>query len=260
MMKYCILAISMVLLTLSDKAFSQVPLQTAVDFSVKDVKSESHHLFSYLDNNKIVVLDFFTTNCGPCQTYATEVSQAYEYFGCNDGNVVFMGINWGSNNQAVTTFDSLWDARYPSVSGLQGGGNGVVEDYEVLSYPTVIVITPDHNIAVNYIWPPLFDSIVQEVSLLGGIPANCTVNTLDSDVNQSNIRVTDYGEISVSSTKSRSTSNIISIYSLQGNLLWQETLPDVSGCIIKPSLKKGLYIARLISDGKVEAVSKVLIK
>lgn len=258
-MKYYALAIFMVMIHLCDDSYSQVPLQTAIDFSVKDVNSKSHHLFSYLDDNKIVVLDFFTTNCGPCQTYATEVSQAYEYYGCNDGNVVFMGINWGSDNQEVITFDSLWDARYPSVSGMQGGGNGVVENYQVLSYPTVIVITPDHNIAVNYIWPPLFDSLVQEVSQLGGIPANCTVNTQNNTIGQLNIRVMESGELNVELSTSSNANNTLSIYSLQGRLLWQENLHGLTECVINPKLNKGLYIVRLLSDGKIEAVSKIII-
>lgn len=259
-MKYFALATFMAFFQLSNKAFSQVPVLTAVDFSVKDVESKSHHLFSYLDANKIVVLDFFTTNCGPCQTYATEVSQAYEYFGCNEGNVVFMGINWGSDNQSVITFDSLWDARYPSVSGIQGGGNEVVEDYQVLSYPTVIVITPDHNIAVNHIWPPLFDSIVQQVSQLGGIPSSCTVSNLDTEIGQLNIRVMESGELRVSFPKSENAYNTLSIYSIQGRLLWQESLRGLSDCVINPRLNRGLYIVRLVSEDKTEAVSKIIVR
>ncbi len=258
-MKLLTFSIFLALFNLSNIAISQVPLQTAVDFSAKDVNNGSHHLFSYLADNKIVVLDFFTTNCGPCQTYATEVSQAYEYYGCNEGNVVFIGINWGSDNQAVITFDSLWDARYPSISGMQGGGNGIVEDYQVLSYPTVIVITPDHNIAVNYIWPPSFDSIVQQVSLLGGLPASCTVNTPDIPVGQLNLRIMESGEISVVMPVIGVT-NTLSIYSVQGKLLWQAIIPAASNYIINPKLKKGFYILTLVTDGEPCAVSKIFVR
>ncbi|NTW25246.1 MAG: hypothetical protein HGA37_11130 [Lentimicrobium sp.] len=42
--------------------------------------------------------------------------------------------------------------EYPSVNGLQGGGNNVVDAYQVLSYPTVILIAHYRTILNNHIW------------------------------------------------------------------------------------------------------------
>jgi len=41
---------------------AQTPLNTAVDFTALDSKGVSHTLFSYLDDNKYVVIMFAMTN------------------------------------------------------------------------------------------------------------------------------------------------------------------------------------------------------
>ena len=90
-------------------------------------------------------------------------------FGSNQGNVYFMGLNWGNDNEGVREFDSIFGLTYPSVSGSQGGGNLVYTDYNILSYPTVIVITPDHQIVEQYIWLPDEANITQAIVNAGGL-------------------------------------------------------------------------------------------
>jgi len=171
-MKYILLLIiTYVSLLPNEKLFSQTTLDTAVNFHVKTIDGDPIFLFDLLDTeNKIVVIDFFSTSCGPCQLYAPEFQASYEDFGENNGNVYFMSINWGSNNEAVRVFDSTYNLTFPSVSGTQGGGNGVFTDYNILSYPTVIVIVPEEHIIVNQeIVPPVHDSINNAVIAAGGI-------------------------------------------------------------------------------------------
>jgi thiol-disulfide isomerase/thioredoxin len=165
----------LVLVLLVGKIQAQTPLTIAKDFSVKDIEGTTHHLFEYLDSNHFVLLDFFTTSCGSCQTYAHEVSAAYSDFGCNTGNLVVLGINWGSNNASVQAFDSAYGAFYPAVSGTQGGGNRVVDTFQVLSYPTVILIAPDRLILEPYIWPPTQQRLDSIILAHGGLMQLCTV-------------------------------------------------------------------------------------
>lgn len=80
-----------------------------------------------------------------------------------------MGINWGSDNEAVENFDEAFGLTYPSASGTQGGGNAVFESYEIAAYPTVIVITPDHQIVNQFIDPPTTENITDAVIAAGGI-------------------------------------------------------------------------------------------
>ena len=149
---------------------SQTTLTEAENFHVKTIDGEPIWLFPLLDNeNQIVVIDFFSTTCGPCQDYAPDFQACYENFGMNQGNVYFMGINWGNDNQGVREFDSIFGLTYPSISGSQGGGNIVYQNYDIQSYPTVIVITPDHNIVEQYVWPPDEQTLTAAIIAAGGI-------------------------------------------------------------------------------------------
>lgn len=159
---------------------AQTTLTEAEDFHVKTVYGESIYLFPILnDEDQIVVIDFFSTTCGPCQDYAPDFQACYEKFGYNEGNVYFMGINWGNDNAGVIEFDSIFGLTFPSISGSQGGGNIVYGTYDIQSYPSVIVITPDHTIVEQYIWYPSEENITNAVIAAGGLIVNTDENTFD---------------------------------------------------------------------------------
>lgn len=149
--------------------YAQTPLTEAVNFHVKTIDGETIWLFPLLDDeNKIVVIDFFSTTCGSCQEYAPDFQEVYDDFGENQGNVYFLGLNWGDDNEGVREFDSIYGLTYPTVSGTQGGGNIVFNNYQIASYPTVILITPDHQIVEQYIWPPSVQNITDAIIAAGG--------------------------------------------------------------------------------------------
>jgi thiol-disulfide isomerase/thioredoxin len=240
---------SLVIFLFLISAKAQVGVEIAPDFSVKDVHSNTHHLYEYLDAGKYVVIDFFTTNCGPCQTYASEISASYEHFGCNYGNVIFLGINWGSDNQSVIQFDEQWGAIYPCVSGLHGGGNGVVDLFEVLSYPSVIIIAPDRSILTNYIWPPDMLTINAEVLAAGGIPLICTVDAeqIPAPGNQM-LTATNLSRnmIGITCHEELTAGMELMVYSIDGRMVYNNPLESN---VTNISLKSGIYFAVLMKNG-----------
>jgi len=163
------------LLVASQRLVAQTSLDTAVNFTVNDVHGTTHRLFDYLAEDKLVLLDFFTVTCGPCAEYTPEISQTYSRFGCNTGNVVVLGVNWGATNQEVIEFGETYGARFPEVSGSEGNGNHVVSDYGILSYPTVILVLPDHSIPVSNVWPPESETLDSLILAHGGLISDCSV-------------------------------------------------------------------------------------
>ena len=242
-------------------ATSQTTLTEAVDFHVKTIYGETIYLFPLLDDeNQIVVVDFFSTTCGPCQDYAPDFQACYEKFGYNEGNVYFVGINWGNDNAGVAEFDSIYGLTFPTVSGSQGGGNIVYWDYDIQSYPTVILITPDHSVVEQYIWEPSEENITNAVIAAGGI----LVNTPENKHENNTIKVfpnpvQDIGTIDFNLKKAANIS--VSIYNLVGQQVYNsDSKRYLSGNtqFIFPAdgLKNGYYFVKVNSDDATIATTR----
>lgn len=158
-----------ILLLMALPSRGQTTLDSAVNFSAKDIHGNTHVLYDILDNGNMVVIDFFSTSCGPCATYAPMIQESFQHFGMNNGNVFFLGISWGDDNLGVHLFDSIHGITYPSVSGTQGSGNQINIAYNVLSYPSVVLIMPDRSIQEKQIWPPTTSRIDSILIANGGI-------------------------------------------------------------------------------------------
>jgi thiol-disulfide isomerase/thioredoxin len=161
---------------------AQCPLTTAVDFTATDIHGQTHNLFSYLNAGKYVLIDFFYTTCGPCQQTAPKIQGAYEHFGCNSSNVIFLSIDRGDDNTQVSQFDDTYGIHCPSISGVEGGGTAINTTYGISAFPTVILIAPDKTIIEQDIWP-IADAayLIGVITGRGGIPATCS-----SGLNESN--------------------------------------------------------------------------
>lgn len=181
-MKYppYIIMLLMVLNTFMLKA--QSGLNMAEDFLVKDVNGQTHTLNTYLEQGKIVVLPFFTTTCGSCNIYTPEIVLSHQDFGCNQNNVIYLGINYGSNNIGVSDFISVHAVGYPCASGAEGLGNQINEQYLIASHITALVITPDGEIAGEFYGPdayPTRDSLNSLLLHLGANMQDCSVGIDD---------------------------------------------------------------------------------
>jgi len=143
------------LLFFSCVAFAQTPLEEAVDFSAKDIHGINHHLFDILDNQQqYVFIDFFSVTCGPCQTLAPKVDSVYSYFGNNELDLYVLAIDQTFDNEMVAGFEEEYNTHYPAISGTDGGGSAIYDDYEIPYYPSLILIAPDHSIVEQAIPVP----------------------------------------------------------------------------------------------------------
>ena len=147
---------------------SQTPLIEAVDFTCTDVHGHTWNLFELLDSGQYVCIDFFFCSCGPCQIAAPKINESYEYFGCNSGDVNYFAMDTGDDNAACILFDETYGVTYPTISGVEGGGTQVCNDYQIGAYPTVILIAPDRTILEQDIWPiPTAQTIIDALESHG---------------------------------------------------------------------------------------------
>ena len=152
----------------------------APDFTVTDTDGNTHRLYDYLEAGRTVILDFYYTTCVPCQFYSPQVNLAYEKYGCNEAETFFMAIDYDDTNAEVQAYDEEYQILYPSISGLNGGGNAVVNDYDIIGFPTFYVIDSTKKI-VDMIDPPTLQVFDFRFGNLGIEPAACETALHDPD-------------------------------------------------------------------------------
>lgn len=152
---------------------AQTTLDNAVDFTVTTTEGQVINLFDILAQDKIVFLDFFNTTCNGCNQYAPHFQEAYRTFGCNEGNVFFLGIESLHSDEDVKTFDELHGIEFPSASGLGGGGLELFTTYNIQSTPTLVIVAPDGTILEQQIWGPTSDVIEAKLKQHGGLEQEC---------------------------------------------------------------------------------------
>ena len=160
------------LLLVFNFGFSQTTLTEAVDFTVTTVHGEEINLFQLLDEGKHVVIDFFFTTCFPCTQSVPIVNEAFEKYGCNQGDVFFLSVDYGDTDAEVLQYEEYFGVLLPGVSGLDGGGNDVVSAYGVNTFPTIILIAPDRSIVDQSISPVSEITFHNAITVTAGIDAN----------------------------------------------------------------------------------------
>jgi thiol-disulfide isomerase/thioredoxin len=261
-----IFTLIIILVTLN--TYSQTLLDTAPDFSGKDIHGNMRYLWPTLDSNYFVLLDFFTTTCGPCVTYAPDIQQAYVHFGSNQGNIRFWGINFADDNNGVAYFDSLYGIEFPTISGLDGHGNTIALDImQVQSFPTMVLVAPNRVILNHQIFPPDFHNLDSTItSSIGhytsqnesaGDKAPFSIVSIFPNPSMSNLQM-----LIVASRPQRVTFEILS---LNGDVV-----REIENCSIKEGqqsfsfdtsgIQPGIYFVRAMCDTGIVRHEKFIVK
>jgi len=153
--------------------YGQTILTEAVDFTAYDVDGNEWDLFEILNAGQYVCLDFSKTDCILSQENAPVVNGAYEYFGCNGFDVVFLGINAGNTLAEVQAYLEENGIGFPYISGIHGNEVlTIYEDYNIGACPTQILIAPDKSIVEQDIWSYQGDAVLVTVLESHGLTQN----------------------------------------------------------------------------------------
>jgi len=64
-----------------------------------------------------------------------------------------LSVDTGDDDAACIEFDELHGIEFPTISGVEGGGTSICNNYGIGAYPTFILIAPDHTIVEQDMWP-----------------------------------------------------------------------------------------------------------
>jgi thiol-disulfide isomerase/thioredoxin len=264
------LFILLILLSGLSQLKAQTGLTVAQDFTAKDVYGTSHNLFSYLDEGKIVLISFFTTTCGSCNIYTPEIVESFNDFGCNQGNVFYLGLNWGANNIGVIDFMAVHAVEFPCASGIEGLGNQINLQYEIGSHITALVVLPDRTIAAQFFGPnayPTVDTLNSLLTSVGGHAQPCSVqvNEMNEDTDNEYFQcfpnpVID--ELSLQINSGEFTEIEVEILNLAGQKILSFnptfTSPNTEIKLDVTRLTKGVYFVRLKNRSQMVATQKLI--
>ena len=120
------------------------------DFTVTDIYGHTHHLYAdYLNQDTWVFVDFFTGGCEPCQYLAPVLDTVFRDFGCNYGDIAFLGIDVYGFDYNVWNFTEDFNMTFPTASGNDGGGHDVFVDYGYGMTPYKILIDPTGKVIID---------------------------------------------------------------------------------------------------------------
>ncbi len=165
---------------------AQTNLTEAVDFTATNAKGDTINLFQILDGGQYVLIDFFFTDCAPCQNEVPHVVQNYSRYGCNQHNVFFMEISPSDSDEECIEWENRYGVQYPTI-GRDGGGNSICSQYGVSFYPTVVLIAPNRQIIRQDIYPSSY--IPTNFSAVGINEATCTSTIIDKPIIKNSIAI-----------------------------------------------------------------------
>ena len=155
--------------------------QTAPDFSFTDINGETHTLSETLAEGKVVLLDFFFVDCGPCNTWGPEIDAIAADFEGTTLEVWAISDRDANDYIANSIFNPTHENHF--VGGSAGGGSDVVNlfasSFNFTGFPTYSVICSDGSITWD-LWPlsagatQIRDELTEDCGVMDATPVKVT--------------------------------------------------------------------------------------
>ena len=131
------------------KANNDLSLETAVgkqfkDFEMADTEGNMHKLSEYIAANKVTLIDFWASWCGPCRQEMPAVKDAYEVYSKEGFGII--GISLDNNKEAWVKAIADLGMEWPQLSDLQGWNCAGSKLYGVNSIPATVLVAQDGTI------------------------------------------------------------------------------------------------------------------
>ena len=136
------------------------------DFTGTDINGNEINLYSILDAGQAVFINFFLFGDEYSEVPMSDIVDAYRLYGCNQHDVFFMEISPNGHDSECQAWVERYGVQYPTISR-DGGGNDIAQSIPVGFYPTLMLIRPDHTIAMRDIYPPTMEYIVDAMAAEG---------------------------------------------------------------------------------------------
>ena len=131
------------------KKNNDITLETAVgkqfkDFEMPDVDGNMHKLSEYIAANKVTLVDFWASWCGPCRAEMPAVKDAYDAYKNKGFGIV--GVSLDNNKEAWVKAIADLGIEWAQISDLQGWNCAGAKLNGVNSIPATVLVAQDGTI------------------------------------------------------------------------------------------------------------------
>lgn len=208
--------------------FLQAQNNVAPNLIVTDMNGEYHNLYSYLEEGKSVLLDFFIVNCSPCEEGSGYMENLWNNFGpegTDQLEILSIEVYNNTDNFVSEAVDN-WNILNPVINL-----NSIPLNYSpfVSEYPNYIMICPDRSMTIfNWIDNP--DTLMEWELLLN----ECNYGNNYTDIKLFEPEIIHcqgdiYSNVNIGNVGSNYVSEIIiSVFIdsiLHSNIFWDGILP-----------------------------------
>lgn len=247
------------LLGLSLTGYSQ--FGTAHDFTVTDIDGGEHHLYSILEDNKIVIVDVSATWCGPCWSnhQAHILEDVYKALGPGGDDILRVIFYEGDANTTSADLNGTGSNTYGN--WVEGTTYPIVNEsplqlnlnvYAPQGFPTVNIIRPSDQEIVEDAWNWDAQAIIDRVRELAEAEGISGVKDYLSD--KVSLRPNPVvSEMTISTDLDVSQAKVINVMGQQVKAFGidaGETEINLN------DLDQGVYFLHLFLDGDIQAVKK----
>jgi peroxiredoxin len=112
--------------------------QKYTDFELQTPEGETVKLSDFVSQNKVTLIDFWASWCGPCRAEMPNVVKAYEAY--NKKGFGIVGVSLDNNVDAWKAAIETLKITWPQMSDLQGWKNAAAQLYAIHSIPATFLI------------------------------------------------------------------------------------------------------------------------
>ncbi len=173
-MKKLLFCLTLFIFTLS--GFSQPLTPYAPDVTVQDIDGNNHHLYTYLNQNRTVVLEFYNSTHTSSINSRPGVADLYNMFGLGgDISHAILSIDLDS----TTNTEAAFKAAYGINSAITDSIQKFTAYNPDVNTPMFIIICPDR------LWQVRYGSIFDDETYITSMSSNCS--SLSAQVNDGKV-------------------------------------------------------------------------
>lgn len=108
------------------------------DFTMNDIEGKPVSIMKEISRNKITVIDFWASWCGPCRNEMPHMVALYDKYSTKGLGIV--GISLDNKQKDWETATKSLGVKWPQMSDLQGWNNAAARMFNIRSIPQVIIV------------------------------------------------------------------------------------------------------------------------